>query len=115
VQKQLNALGEITFGSGSATLSARDRSIVKKAAAILKAHPGVDIKLTGDTDSLGPAAFNLTMSRRRAHAVADALHADGVATNRMTVIGYGETKPKVSNDSAKHRAINRRVDLTTRP
>jgi outer membrane protein OmpA-like peptidoglycan-associated protein len=111
VQKQLNAVGEITFPSGSTTLTGRDKTIVGKVAAILKANPNVKIRLQGDTDSIGPAAFNLTVSRLRAHAVANALHALGVATDRMTVVGYGETRPKAPNDSAPHRAINRRVDL----
>jgi outer membrane protein OmpA-like peptidoglycan-associated protein len=114
VQTQLNTLGEITFASGSTALTTRDKAIVAKVAAILTANPSVDIRLQGDTDSIGPAAFNLTVSRLRAHAVADALHALGVATNRMTVVGYGETQPKAPNTTAHNRAINRRVDIRAR-
>jgi outer membrane protein OmpA-like peptidoglycan-associated protein len=84
---------------------------VKKAAAILKAHPDIDLTVTGNTDSSGPAAANLVLSRQRAHAVADALHADGIATSRLKVVGNGESKPKVPNNSPQHRATNRRVDL----
>jgi outer membrane protein OmpA-like peptidoglycan-associated protein len=114
VQKQLNTLGTITFASGSTALTSHDKTIVKKAAAILKADPTIHIQLQGDTDSVGPAAYNLTVSRLRAHTVANALHALGIATSRMAVVGYGETHPKASNSSPSGRAANRRVDLAAK-
>jgi outer membrane protein OmpA-like peptidoglycan-associated protein len=111
VQAQLGSLREITFATGSAILSARDKAIVKQVAAILTKAPDVRIRIQGDTDSSGPAAFNLMLSRSRANAVFTALRGLGVAPDRMTVVGYGETKPKVPNNSPENRAINRRVDF----
>ena len=111
VQSQLNALPKITFPTNSSTLTERDVSIVKQLAAILRAQPGVRIRIQGDTDSAGPAAYNLALSRTRASAVFTALRADGIPAARMTAVGYGETKPKVPNTNATNRAINRRVDV----
>lgn len=113
VQAELNRLGEITFDSGSSKLTARDKTIVAKVAAILKANPSVRIRVQGDTDSIGPSAFNLTMSRRRANAVASALEALGISSDRLTIVGYGETKPLVPNTTPENRHMNRRVDFTT--
>ena len=89
--------------------------MLAQVAAILAANPRVSVRVQGDTDSTGPAAFNLTMSRWRAQAVADELHRLGIATNRMIIIGYGETKPLAPNDHPHGRAINRRVDFLIGP
>jgi OOP family OmpA-OmpF porin len=116
VQKRLDHLSKISFGSGSAKLTSGDASIVKQIAGIMADNPDIHLRVEGDTDSAGPAAFNLAMSRRRAHAVAAELRKLGVAKDRLTVVGYGETRPKAPNDTAAHRAANRRVELkaTTR-
>ncbi len=111
VQAQLTSLRKITFASGSARMTAVDNAIAKQIAAIMRAHPEIRIQIQGDTDSVGPAAFNLTMSRMRARAVYNALIANGIAANRMSVIGYGESRPRVPNNSPANRAINRRVDI----
>ena len=78
VQSQLTSLRKITFASGSARMTALDNSIAQQIAAIMRAHPEVRIQIQGDTDSVGPAAFNLTMSRMRARAVYNTLIADGI-------------------------------------
>jgi outer membrane protein OmpA-like peptidoglycan-associated protein len=111
VQAKLNALGEVTFASGSSALTGHDRVILGQVARIMAANPRIAIRVQGNTDSTGSAAANLTMSRRRAQAVASALHALGVPTSRMTIVAYGETRPLVPNDSPGHRAMNRRVDF----
>ena len=111
VQKQLSALGNVTFPFGSAKLTSRDNMILTKIAAILQANPSLKIRVQGDTDSAGPAAFNLQVSRMRATTVARALTALGVAGDRMTIVAYGETHPLVPNTTAHNRALNRRVDF----
>jgi len=111
VQKQLSALGDVTFPFGSAKLTSRDNTILRKIAAILQANPDLKIRVQGDTDSSGPAAFNLQVSRMRATTVANALAALGVASDRMTIVAYGETHPLVPNTTAHNRALNRRVDF----
>lgn len=66
----------------------------------------------GHTDSVGTAEYNKDLSVRRANAVADYLMAQhGIETNRLTLKGYGETKPIASNDNEKGRFLNRRVEF----
>jgi OOP family OmpA-OmpF porin len=60
---------------------------------------------------VGEEAYNQKLSERRAQAVADYLSAQGVAPGRFKVIGMGETKPLVSNDTEEGRAQNRRVTI----
>jgi outer membrane protein OmpA-like peptidoglycan-associated protein len=111
VQAQLNALGAVTFATGSTTLTSHDKAVIASVARILKANPHVAIRVQGNTDSTGSAAFNLTMSRNRAQTVVNALHALGIATNRMTIVANGESRPLVPNDTPARRSMNRRVDF----
>ena len=67
--------------------------------------------MAGHTDSDGAAAYNESLSQRRASTVRDYLAARGVAMNRMTVRGYGEAEPIASNANATGKAQNRRVVL----
>jgi len=78
---------------------------------VLKANPGLRIEIQGHTDSIGSAAYNMKLSERRAQAVADYFAKHGIAANRMTVKGYGFTRPVAPNDTPEGRALNRRVQL----
>ena len=111
VQKQIDAVNHIEFSTGKATLTVSSHAVIAKLATILRANPTVRVRIEGDTDSQGSAASNLTLSKARATSVYQALRALGIAADRMTVIGYGESRPKVPNTSAANRAINRRVDI----
>jgi OOP family OmpA-OmpF porin len=65
----------------------------------------------GHTDSVGTDAYNQGLSERRAMAVKDYLVGKGVDGSRLSSMGYGESSPVASNDTADGRALNRRVEL----
>jgi outer membrane protein OmpA-like peptidoglycan-associated protein len=68
--------------------------------------------VAGHTDDSGAASYNQALSARRAKAVADFLVAGhGIDVSRLTLEGYGETKPIASNDNETGRALNRRVEF----
>ena len=81
------------------------------AAATLAANPTVEVSVEGHTDAVGSDAYNQGLSERRAKAAVAYLAGKGVAPARMKAVGYGESKPAASNDTAAGRASNRRVDL----
>ena len=66
----------------------------------------------GYTDSVGSAAFNQTLSERRAEAVRAALVKAGVDPTRIVAQGYGKEYPVASNATDSGRAQNRRVEVT---
>jgi outer membrane protein OmpA-like peptidoglycan-associated protein len=99
------------FAFDSAELTAEDKATLDKAAARLKELNFVEGTVTGHTDNVGEEAYNQKLSERRAQAVADYLSAQGVAPGRFKVIGMGEAKPLVSNDTEEGRAQNRRVTI----
>jgi len=104
-----------TFAFGSAALTASDREILDGVAqAILESlpyDPDIRVLVAGHADSTGPSDFNQGLSERRARAVRDYLVGQGVPTVTLSIVGYGETQPTATNDTAAGRASNRRVEL----
>ncbi|PPB80786.1 carboxypeptidase family protein [Albidovulum inexpectatum] len=79
--------------------------------AFLDANPEQAFVLEGHTDSDGAEAYNQDLSERRAASVLRWLAENGVATDRITSVGLGETRPVASNATAAGKALNRRVVL----
>ncbi len=106
---------DVLFRLDSAELSpGAGRSIAAAVGELRPAGPG-PLTVTGHTDSTGSPAHNEDLSQRRAQAVADALRRSLPGGDwPMTVAAEGESKPAVPNDSAAHRALNRRVAITYR-
>lgn len=111
VQRALISLPPITFENDSAVLTPEGQTAVAKAAEILRANPTVMVRIEGHTDSTGSAESNLTLSQARAQTVMDSLIAQGIAAERLSATGFGETRPKVPDTSPENRAINRRVEF----
>jgi outer membrane protein OmpA-like peptidoglycan-associated protein len=111
VQNQLAKLTQVSFDTGSATLTPDGRAVVVQVADVLKANPTVKIRIEGHTDSTGTAASNLALSQSRALAVQATLQSLGIASDRLTSIGYGATRPKVPDNTPANQAINRRVEF----
>ncbi|WP_051367469.1 OmpA family protein [Hamadaea tsunoensis] len=111
IQRALISLPPITFEDNSAILTPAGRAAVAKAATILKANPAVTVRIEGHTDSTGTAEHNLALSKARAATVLNTLVSLGVARERLSSNGFGESRPKVPNTSDHNRAINRRVEF----
>ncbi len=79
---------------------------------IMKDYPTVEIKISGHTDNQGDPALNLKLSQDRVNEVKKYLSSHGIIGTRITVEGFGDTKPIASNDQEETRAKNRRVEFT---
>jgi OOP family OmpA-OmpF porin len=101
----------VYFEYDSAVLAAESRSVLDRVAASLIDWPEVRVQVEGHTDSKGREAYNLALSRRRAEAVRTHLIERGVAAGRVSVEGYGESRPVDDNGTESGRARNRRVEL----
>ena len=99
----------VLFATDSAKINSLDQKKFDKYIAYLKKVPTSKIILEGHTDSIGSAKYNLILSQKRANAVKDKLISMGIEASRIEVIGYGETKPLVANDTEENRQKNRRV------
>lgn len=101
----------VNFDNDKATLRPEAMVILDQAAETLKEWGDVKVEVAGHTDSSASDAYNLQLSERRANAVRDYLISKGVAAERLTAKGYGESMPVADNSTAEGRFKNRRVEL----
>lgn len=101
----------LLFKTGEWELMVQAREELLHIAMVLLRFPEARIVVQGHTDSSGRAAWNQTLSERRARAVGDELLRLGVSPDRLATMGFGPSRPIDSNDSIAGRARNRRVDL----
>ena len=106
---------DILFATDSAVLRPDLQRELRLIAANLRANPNSLIYVVGHTDSTGAAAYNQTLSERRANSVAAVLRSEGVPANRIEAFGRGESDPVASNLTPEGRALNRRVEIIIRP
>jgi len=93
--------------------SLRSESIfeLNRWVKVLKKHPELKAQIHGHTCWIGTEAYNQRLSERRAKTVVNYLVTKGVAKNRLTQKGFGETRPAASNNTEKGRELNRRVEV----
>jgi len=103
----------VSFPTGSATLSEDSKyKIDREFLEIAQNFANARIRISGNTDNTGSYQGNVTLSKRRAQAVASYLSNEhGFDRNRFVVVGNGPDYPTASNGSAEGRAQNRRTDF----
>lgn len=102
----------ILFDTGSDVIKAESASVIQSIARGLETNPNLKLRIEGHTDSVGNAAANLDLSKRRAEAVKNVLVSQfKIDAARLTSAGLGATKPIDSNDTPQGRSQNRRVEF----
>lgn len=104
--------GNITFSFDDARLSTSFMPTLDKLASTMNQYNKTTVNIAGHTDSRGADSYNMNLSRERADSVANYLRSRGVASNRINVMAYGETRPVADNNTDYGRQQNRRVELT---
>lgn len=104
-------LGHVTFETGKATLQETSYAYLDDVIAVLRQYPGTRIVIEGHTDNEGEEATNLELSRQRAEMIKRYFTDKGIDAGRISVNGYGESRPVDTNDSAEGRQHNRRVEI----
>ena len=121
----LAVLGSGTFGSGQIGINEMNENltnIVKQLVQDISRSPDHHVVIEGHTDNIPIKSSsgtwygdNMDLSYLRAKAVADLLVSNGISLERISVIGYGHTRPIASNETAEGRAKNRRVEVKLIP
>ena len=101
----------ILFTTGSSTITSTSRYNIQKLANILNKYEDTNVVIEGHTDAQGSEAYNQRLSEQRAESVASLLRTYGVSGSRLSPVGYGETRPVASNETASGRRLNRRVEV----
>jgi outer membrane protein OmpA-like peptidoglycan-associated protein len=111
----LSLLG-IKFPSGRSTIDGSSAALMKKVQQALALFPGASISIEGHTDANGSDSTNLILSQDRADAVRQYLVSNfAMDPEKITSVGYGESRPVATNETAAGRARNRRIDLVIHP
>lgn len=104
-------LENVFFATDSYELDTRSNAELNEVARFMKANPSVKIALEGHTDKEGNAAYNKTLSEKRAQSVRSYLLEQDIAAERLSAKGYGDTQPIATNDTEEGRQLNRRTEL----
>ena len=102
---------KLLFESGSARVDKRGKEALAKLAEVLNKQSDIDVYIEGHTDSTGNEASNQTLSEARSKAIVDKLIELGIATDRLTASGKGQSSPIADNGTDEGRAKNRRVEF----
>lgn len=107
----------VTFGEGvlfaknQSSLNAQSYNTLNKLVTVLNGYSDTNLEIDGHTDNTGAAAYNQTLSEKRAGAVSDYLRAQRISSARIVTRGFGEQYPKADNNTEAGRAENRRVEF----
>ena len=108
---KLDIPSDISFDTGRAEIKSNFRPVLDSFATSLTNNPGIQVTIIGHTDSSGSDVVNNPLSLNRAAATRDYLASRSVSSNRIIIDGRGSREPVAANDTAAHRAINRRVEI----
>src|SRR5581483_8883450 len=102
----------ILFDTGSDCLKPESAPVIQAVARGMETNPNLKLLIEGHTDSVGAAAKNLDLSKRRAEAVKSVLAGQfKIDASRLSTAGLGATKPIDNNDTPQGRSQNRRVEF----
>jgi outer membrane protein OmpA-like peptidoglycan-associated protein len=102
---------ELLFKFDSDEILPEQKDNLDKIAEFLEKKSERDVSIEGHADSTGEDDYNLDLSERRAKAVRSALIERGIPESRIEAVGFGETRPVVSNETADGQRRNRRVEV----
>lgn len=104
---------DVKFDFDKAVVKQESYEEIKTVAEFMNQYPQTTTTVEGHTDSVGTEAYNMELSKRRADAVRDVMVDQyGVAADRVSAVGEGESSPVADNATAEGRAINRRVEAS---
>ena len=101
----------IRFDVNKASLKPESMGPINKIYQLLEKQPSLNFSVEGHTDSDGDDSSNKNLSEARAKVVMEKLIQMGISSNRLSYVGYGESKPLDNNSTPEGKANNRRVEF----
>ena len=103
----------ILFDTDKSDIRADQVATIRRGLELLRQYPTADAVIEGHADYRGRQAYNQALSERRAASVRDYLVAGGIDADRLSTVGYGETRPVADNDTPEGQQQNRRATTMT--
>jgi OOP family OmpA-OmpF porin len=104
-------LRNVHFDTGKSSLRPESFAALNDLAEVMSFKKKMVVEIAGHTDDVGDDAANMKLSQSRAEAVVKYLVGKGIAKDRLTAKGYGETQPTTDNDTPEGRQENRRTEV----
>jgi OOP family OmpA-OmpF porin len=105
----------VYFDFDRAVINAAGQQVINQLLADARMHPPSSVSVTGHTDTVGPADYNMALGLRRADAVRTALISGGVPADKITVASRGFTDLAVPTGPNVREAKNRRAEIILQP
>jgi len=107
-------MSAVYFDTGMDGLRRESDAEVTNLAGLMTQYPTLKVEVQGHTDNVGDPTANLTLSQSRADRVRDILSTRyGIAADRITARGFGQTRTAATNDTPEGRRRNRRVEIAS--
>ncbi|MFM7340731.1 MAG: OmpA family protein, partial [Bacteroidota bacterium] len=103
-------MNNLFFDTKQWTLKPESYLELNRIVVFLQQNPTVKIEISGHTDDVGSEESNQILSAKRAYEVYMYFISKSITAERLIYVGYGETRPKYSNNNDENRAKNRRVE-----
>ncbi len=110
-QRASSVLNNIFFDYDKYEIKPESYSELANVLKFLKKYPALFVEIGGHTDSKGTDDYNFKLSQKRAQAVADYFLSNGIEKSKITIKGFGASKPLVENNSEANRQVNRRIEF----
>jgi outer membrane protein OmpA-like peptidoglycan-associated protein len=91
--EEVVVFGDAHFDFDQSTLTSEAKALLDKDVQVLKDNPKMNVRMAGYTSAKGSEEVNQKLSEERANMVRNYLVEKGIEAERITVIGYGRTKP----------------------
>jgi peptidoglycan-associated lipoprotein len=105
----VSELGDVHFDFDRYDIRPEDAHVLDANAEWLKANPERVLLIEGHCDERGTNEYNLALGEHRAKSAMNYLISQGVQSNRMTIISYGEERPACTDKNESCWATNRRA------
>lgn len=111
MEKGKIVLENVFFDKAKYDLKPKSTYELDRVVEYLKSNPSIKVELGGHTDSDGDDKMNQILSENRAKACVDYIVSKGIDPDRLSHKGYGESEPRVPNDTKENKALNRRTEM----
>ena len=111
-ESSLASSSTVYFSYDNYNINSTGSEKIKSLASIVKEN-GLNVRVEGHCDERGTREYNLALGEKRANAIAELLIINGVSSNNITTVSYGEEKPASRGSNEKSWSKNRRALIKT--
>jgi peptidoglycan-associated lipoprotein len=101
----------VYFDYDESTITTSTEAALRAKVEILRANPGVRLRMEGHADERGTSEYNIALGNERAESVIRFLTNFGLSGDRFTSVSYGEEQPAMQGSNEEAWALNRRVEF----